>query len=142
MKFVCKNLLDTKKLATKAYRRTVSPSIIFITGEIGAGKTTFVKYCLEDALNSEFITSPTFNLLNIYKTTDNKKILHLDLYRVEHYTELYQLGIEDYFNDSVIFIEWPDAFSKAFEIAPTYNININTTNDSNVREFDIFGLDL
>lgn len=142
MKFVCETLSDTKELATQIYRALPMPSILAIRGPLGAGKTTFVKYCLANALDTEVITSPTFNIINVYKTKTSQTILHLDLYRIESYTELYHLGLEDHFNNSIMLMEWPDLFFKAFNIEDRYSINITTIPNSSVREFEILGLEI
>jgi len=78
-------------------------------GNMGAGKTTFIKaICLE--LNSEdYVTSPTFALINEYSTTDGSVIYHFDFYRIKKLEEAYDLGYEDYiYSGNYCFIEWPE----------------------------------
>ena len=84
-------------------------SIIFLEGDLGSGKTTLVKEILKSLGLSEPVTSPTFTIIEPYLIKD-KKIYHIDLYRIESRKELEVLGIEEYSaeNDCLIFIEWPE----------------------------------
>lgn len=134
IKVICNNQLETMRLAKKVISLLPNSAIVLLYGEIGAGKTTFIKYCIEEQLNKEFVTSPTFNIVNIYKTKDHSTILHLDLYRIKSYTELYDLGIEGFFNKAMLFIEWPEPFIKAFNPVNIYEIHIKSINE-NSREF-------
>ena len=85
--------------------------IIFLFGEMGVGKTTFVKYLINH-LQNKFkkklteVTSPTFNIMNEYKI-DTLLIKHYDLYRINSPEELMDLNIFDKNNDSILLIEWP-----------------------------------
>ena len=83
-------------------------TVFTLIGDLGAGKTSLVKsvcYLLE---SQDSVSSPTFSLVNEYKTIDNKSILHMDLYRLESEEELENIGFDDYLNmDSHLFIEWP-----------------------------------
>ena len=85
--------------------------IIFLFGEMGVGKTTFLKYLINH-LQNKFkkrlteVTSPTFNIMNEYKI-DTLLIKHYDLYRINSPEELMDLNIFDKNNDSILLIEWP-----------------------------------
>ena len=82
--------------------------IILLNGDMGVGKTTFIKgFCkfikIEDRVNS-----PTFGLVNEYKIDDKESIFHFDLYRVDDEEELYDIGFEEYIDSgNICFIEWP-----------------------------------
>ncbi len=78
-------------------------------GNMGAGKTTFIK-ALCTVLNVEDdVTSPSFAILNEYYTTDNKHICHFDFYRIKKPEEILHTGFEEYLDTAdLIFIEWPD----------------------------------
>ena len=84
--------------------------IIFLTGNIGAGKTTFVKYYIRNLHPDKNAYSPTFSLINEYVLPD-LRVYHYDLYRLNSYRELQEIGI-DYSLDAngIHFIEWPDNF--------------------------------
>lgn len=84
-------------------------SIIALSGDLGAGKTTFVKGLARGAANipSEQVISPTFTYLNIY--TGDKTIYHFDLYRLRSGEEFFALGFEEYFEAGAICcIEWAE----------------------------------
>ena len=86
--------------------------IILMDGPLGIGKTFFSRAiinarCLMDNLEIEEVPSPTFSIIQEYDLR-NFSILHLDLYRLENETDLFELGIPDIFDENVIILEWPD----------------------------------
>ena len=86
------------------------PVIIYLHGQVGAGKTTFVKSYLNYLDKNSETTSPTFSLVNEYAIKDIK-IFHYDLYRIDSVKELYEIGIDYYFEqEGLHFVEWPDKF--------------------------------
>ena len=102
---------QTEELAIKFYQKLQSGNIIFLFGEIGVGKTTFVRYLIntfqkENKLKLTEVTSPTFNLLNEYQIK-KIKINHYDLFRIKTINEIKNLGLfEDNLN-TITLIEWP-----------------------------------
>jgi tRNA threonylcarbamoyladenosine biosynthesis protein TsaE len=83
--------------------------VVLVDGQMGAGKTTTVRTILSFLSDDSFQGSPTFSIVNQYTSKSRKEIYHFDLYRIEHSSELQQIGIEEYFeNDSLSFIEWPE----------------------------------
>ena len=91
--------------------------IIYLYGQVGAGKTTFVKSYLNYLDNNSEATSPTFSLVNEYKIND-LKIFHYDLYRINSIKELYEIGVDYYFEQAGLhFIEWPDKFASELPIS-------------------------
>jgi len=85
------------------------PSLIYLNGDLGAGKTYLSKGIAKGLGIKTEITSPTFTLINEHKT-DDAKIYHLDLYRLSGLNEVLDLGIEDFVDspNSVVLIEWAD----------------------------------
>ena len=77
-------------------------------GNLGTGKTTLIKTLCNCLGVSNNLSSPSFSIVNEYEFTAGKKITHMDLYRIKHKNELFDLGIEDYFKSSeYCFVEWP-----------------------------------
>ena len=79
-------------------------------GKMGAGKTTFIKAVCEELGVSDVITSPTFAIVNEYRSdTAGELIYHFDFYRIKKLEEVYDMGYEDYFySGALCFIEWPE----------------------------------
>lgn len=114
--------------AAKDFIKLTSGKKIFLfKGEMGSGKTTFIKaICNELGVNRE-VTSPTFAIVNEYETPHGQKIYHFDLYRIDKIEELLDIGFEEYLNsDAIIFIEWPELAENIIQI-PSISINIKIT---------------
>ncbi|MBO5740837.1 MAG: tRNA (adenosine(37)-N6)-threonylcarbamoyltransferase complex ATPase subunit type 1 TsaE [Bacteroidaceae bacterium] len=78
-------------------------------GPMGVGKTTFVKAVCEILGVEDTITSPTFAIVNEYRTNTGDQIFHFDFYRIRKVEEVYDMGYEDYvYSGAVCFLEWPE----------------------------------
>jgi tRNA threonylcarbamoyladenosine biosynthesis protein TsaE len=78
-------------------------------GPMGVGKTTFVKAVCEILGVEDTITSPTFSIVNEYRTNTGDQIFHFDFYRIRKVEEVYDMGYEDYvYSGAVCFLEWPE----------------------------------
>lgn len=78
-------------------------------GPMGVGKTTFVKAVCEILGVEDTITSPTFAIVNEYRTNTGEQIFHFDFYRIRKVEEVYDMGYEDYvYSGAVCFLEWPE----------------------------------
>jgi len=118
----CCDLSTLKAIAGLILQHIITPGIvqssnncvILLTGEIGAGKTTFVKMLLEPLLPQEgtIVSSPTFTLLNIYDCQALNKhkfqAWHYDLYRIKNVLELEEIGLVDALTNKIVIIEWPE----------------------------------
>ncbi len=108
MKTYLKDTEATEQLGAKLWAELPPKCLIFLQGELGAGKTTLVRGFLRAAGYTGAVKSPTYTLVEEY-TIGDRKICHFDLYRVADPEELEWIGIRDYFDqDSICFIEWPD----------------------------------
>lgn len=83
--------------------------VLLFNGEMGAGKTTFIKQLCTTLGVTEATSSPTFSLVNEYETTDNQIIYHFDFYRLKKETEALDMGVDDYlYSGNWCFIEWAE----------------------------------
>ena len=107
-----KSLRDTQKFSEYISNIIEAGDIIFLYGQIGVGKTTFVRFFInyletKNKIKRSDVLSPTFNIIYDYDI-GNVKILHYDLYRLKNYKDISQLGIFETSSDSVKIIEWPE----------------------------------
>lgn len=111
MEFNIQNIMEMKDLGNKIGRSLKGGEVICLVGDLGAGKTHLTKFIGEGMGIDEYITSPTFAILNIYEGKIH--LNHFDMYRLEEDVEFEDLGFDDYlFSDDVNIIEWPDRIKK------------------------------
>lgn len=101
------NLVELKDFCKKLPLK--QDSVVLLSGELGAGKTSLVGGCLEQLLNKKGpFTSPTFNIIHSYSNKE-EKFYHLDLYRLKTPQELIEIGFPELLQEeAIIFIEWPE----------------------------------
>ena len=125
---------ETMALGQQLAQECGDSCIIYLTGELGAGKTTLVRGFLRAFGYQGPVKSPTFTIVESYQIA-NKQIYHFDLYRVTNPEELEYIGIRDYFIDKAIhLIEWPE---KGANILPPANITCNIKIINSTREICI-----
>jgi tRNA threonylcarbamoyladenosine biosynthesis protein TsaE len=127
MKFYLKRATDLQAHAAHLSTCISPPFIIFLSGSLGAGKTTFVRGFLKGLGFKGRVKSPTFTLVEEY-FLEGKKIYHFDFYRVHDPEELAYIGLRDYFEDSIVFVEWPE-YASVFLPSPdlAYHLKILKT---------------
>ncbi|MBH90265.1 MAG: tRNA (adenosine(37)-N6)-threonylcarbamoyltransferase complex ATPase subunit type 1 TsaE [Magnetovibrio sp.] len=106
----------TQKLAQKFQEKLKIGDVVFLEGEMGVGKTTFIKYLInyfqkKNKIKLSEVTSPTFNLLNEYKI-DRIQIYHYDLFRIKTFKDLKNLDLFANNSNSITLIEWPQIIQK------------------------------
>tara|TARA_Y100000590_G_C15593358_1_gene967002 strand:+ start:21 stop:476 length:456 start_codon:yes stop_codon:yes gene_type:complete len=107
-----KSLEDTQKFSKNISKIIGKGDIIFLYGEIGVGKTTFVRFFInylesKNGIKNSDVLSPTFNIVYDYDIKDIK-ILHYDLYRLKNYKDISQLGMFETSTDHIKIVEWPE----------------------------------
>ena len=134
----------TKELATKLLKKIKPGNVIFLYGEIGVGKTTFIRYLINgfqkiNKLQITEVTSPTFNLLNEYQINEIR-INHYDLFRLKSVEEIKNLDLFEDNTKTVTLIEWPQIIEEKpknlIELIFEYGI------DHQTRSVQIKGLSL
>ena len=131
---------STKELAQKYAEYLKGGEFIFLYGEMGVGKTTFVKYFINqlqkiNSLQETEITSPTFSLLNEYQVKDIR-IKHYDLFRINKKNDTYNLDIFEKDNKIITLIEWPQLIADTKNIK-SIDLTFNYLNNLNDRSVDI-----
>ncbi|WP_321478519.1 tRNA (adenosine(37)-N6)-threonylcarbamoyltransferase complex ATPase subunit type 1 TsaE [uncultured Bacteroides sp.] len=97
--------------AAKQFISAIGENTVFaLYGKMGAGKTTFVKAICEELGITDVINSPTFAIVNEYRSEETAELIyHFDFYRINKLEEVYDMGYEDYFySGALCFIEWPE----------------------------------
>lgn len=138
MKRIVKNVKGTMKLASALARSIRGGEVILFYGDLGAGKTTFIKHLGKRLGVKADITSPTFTLLKQY-SGKKYSLYHLDLYRISHPSELEMIGVQDCINDSngVTVVEWAELASEYFG-EKVIKVVINKISED-MREIEITG---
>ena len=135
---------QTEELAFKFLNKLKPGNKVFLYGEMGVGKTTFVRYLIngfqkKNKLKLTEVTSPTFNLLSEYNI-NNLTIKHYDLYRLKNEREIDSLGLFEEEPDSIILVEWPEIIKR--DLKKLIKLYFSYENDYQKRFVQIKGLDL
>jgi len=113
MKLILGKLEDLPNVAIEFLKSIDGKKQIAFYGNMGVGKTTFIKEICRQLGVIEVVTSPTFSIVNEYHTEDNQIIYHFDLYRINKLEELFDFGYEDYlYSSNYCLIEWPEKGEK------------------------------
>ena len=103
MSLVTSSPAETEQVAARLATRLALGDVVYVCGELGAGKTTFVRGAARALGVEGLVTSPTYTIGHRYDG-----VSHLDLYRFEQVTEADWGALEPYFDDAIVFVEWPE----------------------------------
>ena len=129
---------ETEKLGNKIARLVPSGTVIALSGDLGAGKTTLVRGVARGLNIKEVVQSPTFNIMKIYLKGD-RPLIHIDAYRLADLNT--DIGLDEYigYETGITMIEWPD-FIK--DLLPNNMINVNITSTGETsRHFEVNSID-
>ena len=130
-----RSLSEINTVAEKFIEAHPADRLFAFYGEMGSGKTTFIKALCEKLQVIDYVTSPTFALINVYETEHTSEIYHFDFYRIKSSDELFDLGYEEYFfSDKYCFIEWPELIGPLLPSNTVKVTMIETENGSRIIE--------
>jgi tRNA threonylcarbamoyladenosine biosynthesis protein TsaE len=123
--------------ARKLVRYAGNARIIAFYGSMGAGKTTIIKAVCKVLGATDLVSSPSFTIVNEYKTRSGESLYHIDFYRIKKKEEVFDFGIEEYFSgNSYCFLEWPELVE---EILPSETLRIRISVDNQEQRILDFG---
>lgn len=126
---------ETEQFGAMLWRYLPKKCLVFLYGDLGAGKTTLVRGYLRAAGFSAAVKSPTYTLVEEY-AVNNRKIVHFDLYRIADPEELEWIGIRDYLDqECVCFVEWPDRGKNVLP-EPDITISLNQEGTGRILEME------
>ena len=115
----------TKKIAQDFAKTLKSGDVVCMYGDLGAGKTEFVRAMAQEFGITDYITSPTFTIVNEYKGTLD--LYHFDVYRIADSDEMYEIGYDEYIDgDGICVIEWAELIE---DILPPHRYNVTINKD-------------
>jgi tRNA threonylcarbamoyladenosine biosynthesis protein TsaE len=109
LQWSCESPADLAGIAANLMHEAAGKKVFALYGNMGAGKTTFVKALCRNLGVTDMVASPTFTILNEYRDNSGQPIFHFDFYRIKSESEAFDLGYENYlYSDNYCFIEWPE----------------------------------
>jgi tRNA threonylcarbamoyladenosine biosynthesis protein TsaE len=132
---------ETEKIASQFYNKLNWGDVVAFYGDLGSGKTYFIKTLCKKLKTVEEAKSPSFTIINEYQTVNNSYIYHFDFYRIGNEAELLNLGLDDFFyNEYICLIEWADKIEKYLP-ENRWEIHLNfIKNAPEEREITIYNL--
>ena len=132
--FIIKNENELDEIAQQLLKK-YNLKIFLFYGEMGVGKTRFIKSLCKGLDVLDVVSSPTFSIVNQYLNKNNDFIYHFDFYRTNNKEEIFDIGYEEYiYSSSYCFIEWPE---KIESLLPNNYIKIEMILDGNNRKINI-----
>jgi tRNA threonylcarbamoyladenosine biosynthesis protein TsaE len=128
LKILCKTENDLLPAARELIRSYPDSRVFAFYGQMGAGKTTFIKVICHCLGAVDIVQSPSFSIINEYLTQQGESVFHFDFYRLKKIEEAFDIGYEDYFySGSYCFIEWPELIE---ELLPEDTVKVSISGDS------------
>ncbi len=127
--------IKTKIIAQKLSEISKKGDVFGISGNMGSGKTTFIRYFIQNISKTDNVPSPSYNIILPYD--GNKfKIYHMDAWRLKNYNEALSLGITEMFDQSIFLIEWAEKIKK---ILPNNYLKLSIKNITNKKTLKLEG---
>ena len=128
---VCRSAEDIELLGKSLAPRLQTGDVIFLNGDLGAGKTTLSRGIIRSKFEDDHmvVTSPSYLLDNSYQLDEQQFIHHMDLYRLPNGADLSMLGVPQIYEQSICLIEWPERISEAFMPQSYLTISISVQNE-------------
>ena len=129
VKIVIKTKRELRSSVKKLLDQTRGKKIYAFYGAMGAGKTTIIKALCEYLGATDLVSSPTFTLVNEYRTTSGESMYHIDFYRIKKHDEVFDFGIEEYLTgEKYCFMEWPELVE---DILPEETVRVRISVEEN-----------
>ena len=129
MKILIKDKRHLSAAAKKFLKHTGENKIFAFYGSMGSGKTTIIKAICEVLGAVDIVSSPSFTLVNEYRTSKGEILYHIDFYRIKKQEEVFDFGLEEYLaGDTYCFMEWPELIE---EILPYETVKVKISVDDN-----------
>lgn len=108
--------INQLKEVAEDVKKDINTNIVLISGEMGVGKTTLIKEVFLSMNVIDNVSSPTFSIINEYRTNQNKVVYHMDLYRLKNISETEDIGLFEYLESgNLCIIEWGDMIEKLID---------------------------
>lgn len=135
LKLIVHSIEELPSVVSQIQSNFPTTKLFLLEGNLGAGKTTFVKFFADALSCKDTVQSPTYGIVNQYQTLFGNSIYHFDLYRIKNKAELLDLGFEDYlYSNQYCFIEW---FEIAEDLLPAGCVRIRIQLTDDIRTFEI-----
>ena len=137
---ISNSVQETEKIAYELADKIAPGTVIFMRGDLGAGKTAFVRGLADGlGISPETVSSPTYTLVKEYYG-EKTQLIHFDMYRIESLDDLYSIGFFDYLNEkNIIAVEWSENIEKYIDI-PVVTVTITKLQEKNSRNISVEGV--
>lgn len=134
-KYTTLSSTETEELGSELIKKLDNNSFVALYGDLGAGKTAFVKGMVKSFFPDAVVTSPTYNIVNTY-SSNGTCLYHFDMYRITDDEDLYSIGFYDYLDNGIVVCEWSENIP--FAIPEKYvKITINKLSSEDEREITV-----